>query len=80
MNEQTAKYVNELSDTVLLSLVETLKMREHQYTEVNVILNILTGCLVKIMQKMPDEIRGEFVKLISIHLKSNLNHLRKKGV
>lgn len=80
LSQKAQKKVNELGNEILIQLKEDVQPYLESYTEYNMIMNVISGCVVKIMQKIPDEHREQFIRLVAENLVENLNHFRKLGI
>lgn len=81
LNKVTAQKCTELTDSILLKLsLDVHKCAQmNGYTDFNLIMNVLTGCMVRMMTILDDPIREPFISMTLNNLAVNLEYLRKQG-
>ena len=79
LDEQTAEKVNEIIDEVMRNVARLCSIK-NQYTDMNLIMNVLTGCMVKMMGCLHAELRPIFIEIVAQNLEVNRQNFENRGV
>ncbi len=75
LDSKNSIFINEAVIKTLEKI--TLECSTHSiYSQYNLIMNVLTGCLVKMMQLIDSSLREEFIELVNKNLKINLEKMK----
>lgn len=77
LDEQTSQKINEIIDKVMINIVELCDINS-KYTDLNLVMNVLTGCMVKMMMITSSELRPIFIETITQNLEVNRLNLEKQ--
>jgi len=80
LSKPAQRKVNELADNFLIQLQIDLQPHLESYSQYHMMMNVITGSMVKMMQRIPDELRDHFIQMVLENLVANLNNFRKLGV
>lgn len=79
LDEQISQKINEIIDKVMINIVELCDINS-KYTDFNLVMNVLTGCMVKMMMITSSELRPIFIETIKRNLEINRLNFEKKEI
>lgn len=79
LDEQTAEIINIIVNETMANVARSCEIKSN-YTDVNLIMNVLTGCIVKMMSAVPAELRVTFIGIVCQNLEVNRQNFNKQGI
>ncbi len=81
-NEKLDKEHTEIINNIVNEMINIIrsKVPNSKYTEYNLVMNVLTGCMSRMMQQLPSDDRYSFISLVIKSLKANKDNFERLGI
>lgn len=78
LNELVSINVHAWAYSTLEAIFELTKDKHPEYSQFNLVINVLDVCLAHMIKGLPDELRDTFLNFNMKNLTQNLEHIRKE--
>ncbi len=79
LDEETAKKLGKIAQAIMNGLMKVLP-KDTEYTDFNLTVNVLCGCMCAVMGSLEPERRPEFIERFKMGLVINMENFAKHGI